>query len=652
MSDDVIPTTVRRSIQTVEETPQWASKRDINVLLDGLNDDYFRTRGTCADALRVVVQSNSSCAAYAAEGLLDMVSNQSPETRSLAAKCLFFAIDEGDWFTGSELSVSGTVQSNLWAVHETIVGAGGVEVLLRALDDEEALVRRYAARILGRIGQREPEAVSEHRGVEILTANLRDETSIATALERIGHRRPDLLVQAGSIDVLVSQVYDGSNAAASALETIGNTDPNAVIGAGGVDALFSALYGDRPVPSRSALITLGRHAPTDFAAAGGFHRLNDLLSNKESCIRSEAAAVLKGVAEGDSSVVYDTCFESVRTAIDDDRPEIRATSIRIAGVLVGHLSSETGSVPNMIAKSGVLDQIFDSFDSSNSSVRSAAAFALGEIGTRMPDRAHESGGIDLLKAALGDEDRWVRSTAAKSLGKIAECAPEVVIGAGINEYVIQSPEDHDQSTVDMIDALGNLGETAPHVLTNSGCLRDLFKLLSSDNKAIHAADALVYIAQQDPEVLSESACYDRLVRVHKSHPVKGVRCKATIALAHIGLQNVSATSLELLVRVMNGKEEWAYRDGMILRDGVPVLEKLVTTDPDRINHTRCTCNGLTTGQERIHASAQMVEVGDVIGNPERIRIKLFRGGVGRRKAIDAVRMFEQHFCQSPGATFG
>ncbi len=280
-----------------------------------------------------------------------------------------------------------------------LLGAeSAVNILLKALRDDEKDVRYAAAKSLGQI--------NAQSAVPILLERLSSTTSEErqSVVEALGFMRekkavPELIKILNQVGTEEKEI----RAVGSALGEIG-ADLS-------VPALLEALKDPRHVVREAAVSALGR-----VGSARAVHSLAEALNDPEMTVREKAAGALGEIGGEDatnalSAVIFDGLYYSACTALKKIGT-YDAFSLLIDGLsspVVEIRRSAAGGLRIMDHRQAVLPFI-KALTDVDDKVREYAAEALGSIG-------NDSATVPLINA-LNDRHSFVRRHAAQSLGRL------------------------------------------------------------------------------------------------------------------------------------------------------------------------------------------------------------------------------------------
>ncbi len=345
------------------------------------------------------------------------------------------------------------------------IGEPAVAPLIEALlNDEDAEVRRHAARALPQMGNPDniPGLMS---AIPALTKALREEdkgvrASAATGLQNMGTNirddvdtdRRDAAV-AALIEALGDEDSEVRSSALMALSTIPVESSKHAEAA--VPAL-TRLLEDQGITNRDrAAWMLGRIGEPDKAAVS---TLIAALNDQSRIVRDRAAVALGQI--GDLTAV-----PALIETLDDESMDIRVSSAE-ALVRMG----EPAATPALIQLLGNVDIT----RRGSSNMRRAAVRALAQTG--------DSSAVPVLLRMLGDESAWVGVSAAIALVEIDDSKTDTVIPVLIEALGDSVPD----ARSDAVDALVQIGKPAVTALV------DALSIENTDAR-INAARALARI---------------------------------------------------------------------------------------------------------------------------------------------------------------
>jgi HEAT repeat protein len=309
-----------------------------------------------------------------------------------------------------------------------VIGDGGEEILLAALDDPEEQVRRCALRGLGILWElpevsglgsqdvAERVAAAEMVGdlldwrvVKPLIAALHDEE------RKVREEAARGLGQGGTKDatnaLLEALGHEDSFTRRAAVEALGELgDPQVV------DALLPALQEENSFVRRAAAKALGQ-----LGDRRALDPLVDALGDRNPNVRRFAAEALGELGEQEA-------VEPLMAALQEKNSYVRREAARALGKLgnwhavdrlIDALADEVSYVRRMAARAlgelgdpRAVEALVDTLQDETAYVRREAADALGPL--------EDPRAIEPTIAALEDRDASVRQTAARTLGRLGD----------------------------------------------------------------------------------------------------------------------------------------------------------------------------------------------------------------------------------------
>ena len=255
---------------------------------------------------------------------------------------------------------------------------------LRALKDEDPLVRGSAAAALGLLGATDPQTL------QALREALKDEdprvrSMAAEALGLLGATDPQTLQALR--EALKDEDPRVRSRAAVALGLLGAPDPQTL------QALREALKDEDPLVRSRAAVALGQLGATDPQT---LQALRKALKDEDPRVRSRAAVALGRLGAPDPQTL-----ETLREALKDEDPGVWS----MAAVALGRLGATDPQT---------LQALREALKDEDPGVRSMAAVALGLLGATDPQT------LETLREALKDEDPGVRDQVFNVLWEISE----------------------------------------------------------------------------------------------------------------------------------------------------------------------------------------------------------------------------------------
>jgi HEAT repeat protein len=448
------------------------------------------------------------------------------------------------------------------------LGDLSVEPLVRALNDQDAAVRKHAAFILGRMG--------DTRAVEPLIAALEDDNATAASVLG-GLRHPDVVPALGRA-LKEGGVLGVRPAAAAALGRLG--DP------AGVDLLVAALDDLSSFVRRNAAEALGKLR--DGRAAKPL--IHNGLSDQAIDVHNAAVAALIemgevsvdaliAVAEGTERAVkrrFPKGLYDPGSLPDNDR--FRSQAIEILGS-IGDLRA--------------VDSLIAALSTDNSpSVRLEAVLSLGRIADKCPATSLTRLATSLT-ALIEDPNAKIRDAALWALGSIGDAR-------GVAALIVQLKE----------PSFGSWG--AARILGNSRALRAVQPLIEAlrrdDHTGIEAATALVKIGEPSIEgliqLLQEDNGQSSVAQAAAAQALGRIGQPRAVPALIVALRNVSSSvrrnAAEALGRIgdMNALDERSA-----LRDTGECVRSAAATALDCVDASNALIATLTDDSENVRTAA-------------------------------------------------
>ncbi|MFX1449925.1 MAG: HEAT repeat domain-containing protein [Promethearchaeota archaeon] len=135
-----------------------------------------------------------------------------------------------------------------------------------------------------------------------------------------------------------------------------------------------------------------------------------LINEKDGWVRESITKAFGKIGAGNPQVVKNIIPNIVSVLIKDEHEGARGSAAKSLGD-IGRKS------PELILEGSTLDYLAQRLKSDGSwIVRYYSAYALGEIGSQVPDKIEKY--VEYLEAATNDEDDGVKNAAKEALGKI------------------------------------------------------------------------------------------------------------------------------------------------------------------------------------------------------------------------------------------
>ncbi|WLE98787.1 MAG: HEAT repeat domain-containing protein [Candidatus Electrothrix communis] len=370
---------------------------------------------------------------------------------------------------------------------------GDISKVRRIFADEDANVRREAAEVLFRFGDRSV--------VEALVALLADKEVRSVVVETLGmlgveSTVPDLL------QLIEDKDWSVRTTIARALGRLGDRSV--------VPALVNLLTDEDDYVRNSAVLALER-----LGAKSAMPAIVKLLEDKKSFVRATTVGVLGRL--GEKSII-----PALINLLEDEDRNVYMSSARalyqlndrsVAPVFVKRLLDKS-----MMVRQRALD-VLDVLDNrsvvpdlvkllDNEDTRTTAVLALGRLGDRSV--------VPALVSLLADKDKYVRETAASALGKLGDRS----IAPDLTEFLIDENAGVRRT---IVYALGQLGDRS--------VMPDLLELLTDEDAEVRRA--IVYALGQ----LGDRSVVSTLVNLFTDED-KYVRLAAASALGKLGDRSV------------------------------------------------------------------------------------------------------------------
>jgi vacuolar protein 8 len=315
---------------------------------------------------------------------------------------------------------------------DAIRKAGGIEPLIGCLRDENANVRKNAARALAHLAHNNgtnQDAIRESPGLALWIARLGDE--IFDVCEAAARALLDFACNGTNRGIIILYLIGHlksanppsiRSGAAMALASLAANAANqdAIREAGGLMPLIACLGDKISVVRKEAARALGNLADNAknqdaIREAGGLMPLIACLGDKISDVREKAAWALADLACNGTNrgVIIPYLMGNLK---NDNPPSIRSGA---ASALVNLAANATNQ--DAIREVGVLALLIGLLRDPDVNVRKYAAYALNNFSTNATnqDAIREAGGLAPLIGCLSDKCPGLRLHAAKALASLA-----------------------------------------------------------------------------------------------------------------------------------------------------------------------------------------------------------------------------------------